>query len=470
MMSLPRRSSAESRRKYRQARRQHTISHTEPEVHGLNYASHPITSQAGTPSISFQPSPPYNPSQHLVPQQQIPTSFSGSSAGVENYLATSFDGQFAPAMETVPMQEENWSPFPFQATIDPPEQGPATLSYDPAAKPAFASISPPTEQIPAEDLKYVRLARSDSALGAGTAMPSSSTGYMIPHAMPFGPQMQQPQPQSQSQSQDFSTESYPLSYSPTNISPLQNQPYPETAVLSDQLSHSPGLLSSDPQQYPANPRHLSPSGQWGSQVTPAQRISSPAQHARSGIKRETSLPLVLASSPGSEPFPIMQPEASSYHSGGYVNVSGGEYIASPMPYCLSPPPTFDDLSPDPQAGYLTSRPHALSASAELGIPFTMAGSTSAGSYPRTISPASSPGRDDQQVRVLNSRPKPQCWDHGCNGRQFSTFSNLLRHQREKSGAAAKSECPHCGIVFTRTTARNGHLAQGKCKGRRGSME
>lgn len=116
-----------------------------------------------------------------------------------------------------------------------------------------------------------------------------------------------------------------------------------------------------------------------------------------------------------------------------------------------------------------SRPHALSASAELGIPYTMPGSTSAGSYPRTISPASSPGRDDQQVRVLNSRPKPQCWDHGCNGRQFSTFSNLLRHQREKSGAAAKSECPHCGIVFTRTTARNGHLAQGKCKGRRGSM-
>ncbi|KAL1841195.1 hypothetical protein VTJ49DRAFT_7316 [Mycothermus thermophilus] len=68
-----------------------------------------------------------------------------------------------------------------------------------------------------------------------------------------------------------------------------------------------------------------------------------------------------------------------------------------------------------------------------------------------------------QVRVVHSRPKPQCWDHGCNGRQFSTFSNLLRHQREKSGQAAKATCPNCGAEFTRTTARNGHLLHDKCK-------
>ncbi|EED23473.1 hypothetical protein TSTA_068970 [Talaromyces stipitatus ATCC 10500] len=77
---------------------------------------------------------------------------------------------------------------------------------------------------------------------------------------------------------------------------------------------------------------------------------------------------------------------------------------------------------------------------------------------------------ESRVRVLESRPKPQCWDHGCNGREFSTFSNLLRHQRERSGAAAKSECPHCGAVFTRSTARNTHIAQGKCKGIRESSE
>ncbi|KAJ5537426.1 hypothetical protein N7513_010612 [Penicillium frequentans] len=80
-------------------------------------------------------------------------------------------------------------------------------------------------------------------------------------------------------------------------------------------------------------------------------------------------------------------------------------------------------------------------------------------------PESIPGSDNErQVRVVSSRPRPQCWDHGCNGREFSTFSNLLRHQREKSGVVAKAECPVCGAVFTRTTARNIHVAQGKCKG------
>ncbi|ROW01443.1 hypothetical protein VPNG_07587 [Cytospora leucostoma] len=70
------------------------------------------------------------------------------------------------------------------------------------------------------------------------------------------------------------------------------------------------------------------------------------------------------------------------------------------------------------------------------------------------------------VRVVQSRPKPQCWEHGCNGRQFSTFSNLLRHQREKSGQATKASCPDCGAEFTRTTARNGHLLHQKCKTKR----
>ncbi|ESZ98332.1 hypothetical protein SBOR_1325 [Sclerotinia borealis F-4128] len=83
-------------------------------------------------------------------------------------------------------------------------------------------------------------------------------------------------------------------------------------------------------------------------------------------------------------------------------------------------------------------------------------------------PSHSPLEPRDHVRVVQSRPKPQCWDHGCNGRQFSTFSNLLRHQREKSGVASKSSCPNCGAEFTRTTARNGHMAHEKCKQRRNS--
>lgn len=69
------------------------------------------------------------------------------------------------------------------------------------------------------------------------------------------------------------------------------------------------------------------------------------------------------------------------------------------------------------------------------------------------------------TRVLTKKEKPQCWEHGCNGRTFSTFSNLLRHQREKSGTAAKAQCPKCHAEFTRTTARNGHMSHDKCKPR-----
>lgn len=81
---------------------------------------------------------------------------------------------------------------------------------------------------------------------------------------------------------------------------------------------------------------------------------------------------------------------------------------------------------------------------------------------RRPSATSSTLEEPQAIRILEPRSRPQCWEHGCNGRQFSTFSNLLRHQREKSGTATKSYCPRCGAEFTRTTARNGHLAHDKC--------
>ena len=81
-----------------------------------------------------------------------------------------------------------------------------------------------------------------------------------------------------------------------------------------------------------------------------------------------------------------------------------------------------------------------------------------------------PGRASRSVPnhssipvVLEAPTKAQCFDHGCNGRTFSTFSNLLRHQREKSGSSSKAVCHRCGAIFTRKTALNGHLAHDKCK-------
>jgi hypothetical protein len=68
----------------------------------------------------------------------------------------------------------------------------------------------------------------------------------------------------------------------------------------------------------------------------------------------------------------------------------------------------------------------------------------------------------QRVKMLPSRPKPRCWEHGCSGREFATFSLLLRHQR---GMAAKSavHCPSCNASFARSTTRNRHLLHDTCK-------
>lgn len=122
-----------------------------------------------------------------------------------------------------------------------------------------------------------------------------------------------------------------------------------------------------------------------------------------------------------------------------------------------------------QMGYPPSYPSTTSPSlaSHYGSP-SMGDPNMMYSVPSVMTTGGQDGQDDTHVRVVQSRPKPQCWEHGCNGRQFSTFSNLLRHQREKSGHAAKASCPNCGAEFTRTTARNGHLLHDKCKQKRNS--
>lgn len=56
----------------------------------------------------------------------------------------------------------------------------------------------------------------------------------------------------------------------------------------------------------------------------------------------------------------------------------------------------------------------------------------------------------------------RCWDHGCEGRKFSSLGNYRRHLREKNGQAKVHPCPDCGRVFTRSTARNFHRESGTC--------
>ena len=82
------------------------------------------------------------------------------------------------------------------------------------------------------------------------------------------------------------------------------------------------------------------------------------------------------------------------------------------------------------------------------------------SFPSTVS-AVADYFDDCSNSPLNNQAL-QCWEHGCNGRQFSTQSNLKRHKREKAGKTLKWYCFQCGADFTRLSARNTHVAKKSC--------
>lgn len=56
--------------------------------------------------------------------------------------------------------------------------------------------------------------------------------------------------------------------------------------------------------------------------------------------------------------------------------------------------------------------------------------------------------NQEHLRMVQSWSKPQCWEHGCNGRQFSTCSDLLSHQLDISGQVMDVACPSCGAEFT----------------------
>ncbi|OQE71179.1 hypothetical protein PENNAL_c0109G04624 [Penicillium nalgiovense] len=69
-------------------------------------------------------------------------------------------------------------------------------------------------------------------------------------------------------------------------------------------------------------------------------------------------------------------------------------------------------------------------------------------------------KPNDEPRITSS--KVQCWDHGCNGKRFSTSSNLFRHERERRGLGANAVCASCGKTFTRTTALKYHIKRSRC--------
>lgn len=199
------------------------------------------------------------------------------------------------------------------------------------------------------------------------------------------------------------------------------------------------------------------------QVRHSSKLQARSQRAGSGSSSVYSPPVTLADlASGASTMPVYttappqmslltEPPTTQYLPSFSPPIpehnQGSMY---PGPY---PPPSYM-----PEYGYSAAGP---SMAQHYGRP--MVPDPNMGMY--QVPPVMGPGPHDGpgHVRVVTPKPKPQCWEHGCNGRQFSTFSNLLRHQREKSGQASKATCPNCGAEFTRTTARNGHLLHDKCK-------
>jgi hypothetical protein len=66
--------------------------------------------------------------------------------------------------------------------------------------------------------------------------------------------------------------------------------------------------------------------------------------------------------------------------------------------------------------------------------------------------------------TINTVADRTCFEHGCDGRLFSSRSNFRRHQREKAQQARLSECPVCHAKFYRRWTRNQHLILGRCRG------
>ncbi|RMX92878.1 hypothetical protein D0867_14411 [Hortaea werneckii] len=272
---------------------------------------------------------------------------------------------------------------------------------------------------------------------APTSSEMSSLGFLLPSQ--YGPGMYESEPHSYTMDQNY-------------MPPIRNaQPNSTNAppTYSNTLSSSPALYQSRTVPEASMRRQSGFSAAADSPMDQNLRRVSTPYDSSSGSQYSMSSGQTIPSISGLTQNPLPSPHIAGT-SGSSMSSYGNSMSRSPGLYD-SYPQQYNTQTP-PSQSYASNQ--------------------SLGSFPPPFLGGSvnevmaKPIGSDTSIRVLNQRPKPQCWEHGCNGRQFSTFSNLLRHQREKSGTATKSYCPKCGAEFTRTTARNGHLAHDKCSKQR----
>ncbi|KAF2737925.1 hypothetical protein EJ04DRAFT_561084 [Polyplosphaeria fusca] len=373
-------------------------------------------------------------------------------------------------------------PFPrSNTTTSGLEEPPSALLSEALDLPPFRSPHPSPDPAPFPSHSHQEHFGLSSAPEPGllpSPLPSLSGGHPAPD---FDLRLSTDPDHSQDPSvelQDMSTlgfmmpAQYDLHYGSPPSLDSPNYPPMNHAFSDSRAPHQPQTTQSYAPPYTSSPSLQSESRRPAEHniLPPYQPSSVPRSpyQQTAGSMRASPTPMSYATT-SSEPSPMLSSAPHSYpyppvHAplpGQGVNGIPSNSSSYPPPP-IYPPTTYEmnGYNPLPTAIYPPSSSAASYPSYE----------PSPGLAPPTAGLSSSPGSQPNGVmpRVLNSRPKPQCWEHGCNGRQFSTFSNLLRHQREKSGTASKSYCPRCGAEFTRTTARNGHLAHEKCKPRRAS--
>ncbi|KAL4953552.1 hypothetical protein BDW69DRAFT_184345 [Aspergillus filifer] len=151
------------------------------------------------------------------------------------------------------------------------------------------------------------------------------------------------------------------------------------------------------------------------------------------------------------PYPsASEDEASQQQSQSHSHTTSPSSSTSPSSVFWALPANDDQTRAEPEAGQQRAGPPNGPSASDVG--------------------AGRPTRRVKHSGVGPSRHGPykttlmeiRCWDHGCEGRKFSSLGNYRRHLREKNGQAKVHPCPDCGRVFTRSTARNFHRESGTC--------
>ena len=150
-----------------------------------------------------------------------------------------------------------------------------------------------------------------------------------------------------------------------------------------------------------------------------------------------------------------------------------------VPASRAPPPAFstgsfvkgdtpDIENNDKPGARKRKHDHGHDATSTHVVPGTSTPSDPPGTNLKKLRPCKEPSSSDMGPNPSSAMTddlikNPQCFEHGCNGRKFSTLGNLIRHQREESDLSRRHICPHCGSQCSSKRARSAHITHGKCK-------